>query len=336
MHPILPPHHRRRQVLGGALLLGASALPGAAQAQPAWPTRPLTLVIPFPPGGIVDTLGRLTAEHVARRLGQAVTIENRPGAGSAIGNAQVAAAKPDGYTVLSGGIGLAIIPNLQPELAPQNPATALDPVAHTSRTAYVLHINRGLPVNSLAEFVAWARARGPKLNAATSGLGTGVHLTWELFRRRVGITEGEILHYRGGVPAILDIQAGRADFAWSTALEAIQAMRAGQTRPIAVTAARRIEALPNTPTVIESGYPDFEVQSWSGWYLPAGAPAAVIARLSAALEEALADADLRARFASWGVEAAYGPPELLRETLVRETERWGQLIREARIEAQPG
>ena len=336
MRSILSSHYGRRRLLGRTLLLGAAGLPGAAAAQPAWPVRPLNLVIPFPPGGIVDTLGRLTAEHVARKLGQPVTVENRPGAGSAIGNAQVASARPDGYTVLSGGIGLAIIPNLQPELAPQDPATALDPVAHTSRTAYVLHINRSLPVNTLAEFVTWARARGPQLNAATSGLGTGVHLTWELFRRRAGITEGEILHYRGGVPAILDIQAGRADFAWSTALEAIQAMRAGQTRPIAVTSVRRIEALPDTPTVIESGYPDFEVQSWSGWYVPAGTPPATIARLSAALEEALADADLRARFGSWGVEAAYGPPELLRETLLRETARWGDLIREARIVAQPG
>ncbi|MDO9712871.1 Bug family tripartite tricarboxylate transporter substrate binding protein [Paracraurococcus lichenis] len=319
-------------------LLALAALPGSAPAatQQAWPTRSINLVIPFPPGGIVDTLGRTTAERVARVLGQPVTIENRPGAGSAIGNAQVAAARPDGYTVLSGGIGLAIIPNLQPGLAPQDPATALDPVAHTSRTAYVLHINRGLPVNSLAEFVAWARTRGPNLNAATSGLGIGVHLTWELFRRQAGLLEGEVLHYRGGVPAILDIQAGRADFAWSTALEAIQAMRAGQTRPIAVTAAQRIAALPDTPTVIESGYPGFEVQSWSGWYVPAGTPPPIIARLSAALEEALADPDLRARFTEWGVEAAYGPPAMLRETLLRETRRWGQLIREAKIEAQPG
>ncbi|WP_149539458.1 Bug family tripartite tricarboxylate transporter substrate binding protein [Siccirubricoccus phaeus] len=309
----------------------ALAAPGLARAS-AWPQRPVTLVIPFPPGGIVDTVGRLMASRAQPLLGQPVLVENRPGAGSALANAYVAQAKPDGYTVLAGGIGLAILPNLQPDLPPADPRRAFLPVAQTTTTAYVLHIHKALPVQSLPEFVAWARAQGPALNAATSGQGTGPHLTWELFRREAGLG-GEVLHYRGGVPAILDIQAGRAHFMWGTALEAIQAQRAGQTRPIAITSAARIPALPETPTVSESGWPGFEVNSWSGWYLPAGTPQPVAARLAEVLREVLAGPELRATLTANGVEAAWAPAETLAATLEAETQRWGRLIRQAGITA---
>jgi tripartite-type tricarboxylate transporter receptor subunit TctC len=327
----------RRRDLGTLGLAAASfSAPfcgGAARAQGglAIPTRPPTLVIPFPPGGIVDTVGRMTAERVGPQLGQTIVIENRPGAGSAVANAHVAASRPDGTTILAGGIGLAIIPNLQPQLEPRDPRKALAPVGGSTSTPYILHVNRGLPVSTLDEFVAWAKRRGAELNAATSGIGTGVHLVWELFRRRAGITEGEIIHFRGGVPAITDIAAGRADFMWGTALEAIQAMRAGQTKPIAVTSLRRLAALPDLPTVAESGYPDFEVTSWAGWYVAAGTPAPIVARLSAALEAGLADRELAARLEALGVQVRFQPPAALAALLEAEILRWGRLIAEAGV-----
>jgi tripartite-type tricarboxylate transporter receptor subunit TctC len=319
---------RRRPLLALPL-----ALPGVAhaQAEPGFPTRPVTLVIPFPPGGIVDTTGRLIAERVARALGQPVIIENRPGAGSAIANAQVAQARPDGYMVLAGGIGLAIIPHLRPDLEPRDPMRALAAVAGTHTTPYILHVTKQLPARTLGELVTWAKARGAALNVATSGAGTGVHLTWELFRRRAGITQGEVVHFRGGVQAITEVAAGRADLIWSTALEAIQAMRANQTRPIAVTSLQRLAALPDLPTVAESGFPGFEVASFSGWFAPAGTPPPVLARLEQALRAAVSDPELVARFQDFGVEARFQTAGELAATLAAEHARWGRMIREAGV-----
>ena len=305
-----------------------------ALAQPGFPARPVTLVIPFTPGGIVDVLGRIMAERAQRGLGQAITIDNRPGAGSALGNAHVAAARPDGYTMLAGGIGLAILPHLQPQLEPRDPLTQLAPICLHSNTPYILHIRRDIPAGNLAEFVAWARGRGAALNAATSGVGSGVHLTWELFRRRAGLMAGEVVHFRGGIPAITEIAGGRADFTWGTALEAIQAMRAGQTRPIAVTSQARITALPDLPTVAESGYPGFVVLSFAGWFAPAGTPAEPRLRIAQALEAGMRDPELHAQLADLGVQPHFLPADGLAQVLATELARWGSLIRSAGIRAE--
>lgn len=313
-----------------AASLGLAALAPAARAQGS--DRALSLVVPFPPGGIVDTLGRLLAQKVGDVLGQSVVIENRAGAGSAIGAAQVANSRPDGTTVLFGGIPQAIIPSLQPNLQPADPLAAFAAVGTTHTTPYILHVHRGLPVNTLEEFVAWAKARPGQVNAATTGQGAGPHLTWELFSRAVGI-QAEIIHHRGGVPAILDIQANRAQVMFSTALEAIQAFRAEQSRPIAVTSAERMDILPDLRTVAESGLPDFEVLSWGAWYVPAASPAPQVARLAAALEEALKDTALRARFLDLGVAPLYEAPTAARGRLAAELDRWGRLIREAHLQA---
>lgn len=316
-------------------MLSTFLLPSLATAQEApFPTRSPVLVIPFPPGGIVDTAGRMLAERAARHLGQNIIIENRPGAGSAIGNLAVAQARPDGYTILSGGIGLATIPNFRPDLEPRDPRTAFAAVAGTYTVPYILHINRNLPVRDLAEFVAWARQRGPAMNTATSGAGSGTHLVGELFRRRAGLPTGEVIHFRGGVQAYTEIGAGRADAMWSTALEAIQAMRAGQTRPIAVTSAARLSAMPELPAVAESGFAGFVVASFAGWFVPAATPAPVIARLAEALRAAVSDPDLRARFDEYGMQAEFQTGPELAAVLAAETVLWGNLIREAGIRAE--
>ena len=200
-----------------------------------------------------------------------------------------------------------------------------------SSTPYILHIRRDIPVRTLAEFVQWARERGPSLNAATSGVGSGVHLTWELFRRRAGLMQGEVVHFRGGIPAITEIAAGRADFTWGTALEAIQAMRAGQTRPIAVTSEQRIVTLPDLPTVAESGYPGFAVNSFAGWFAPAETPADFRARIAEALQAGMRDAGLHAQLADLGVQPRFLPAEGLARVLEEEMARWGGLIRDAGI-----
>ena len=317
------------------VLLSATLLPFVARAQTeAFPTRPPVLVIPFPPGGIVDTAGRMLAERAARHLGQAIIIENRPGAGSAIGNLHVAQARPDGHTILSGGIGLATIPNFRPDLEPRDPRTAFTPVAGTYTVPYILHINRNLPVRGLAEFIAWARQRGPAMNTATSGAGSGTHLIGELFRRRTGLPPGETVLFRGGVQAYTEIAAGRADAMWSTTLEAIQAMRASMTRPIAVTSATRLAAMPALAIVAESGFAGFVVASFAGWFVPAGTPPGAVARLAEALRVAVSDPDLRARFDEYGMQAEFRTGAELGATLAAETALWGNLIRDAGIRAE--
>lgn len=316
---------RRRHL--PALLLG---LPTPALAQGS--DRPLTLVVPFPPGGIVDTLGRLLAQKIGQTLNVQTVIENRAGAGSAIGAAHVAAARPDGNTILFGGIPQAIIPSLQPNLPPADPLRAFAPVATTHTTPYILHVHRGLPVNSLPEFLAWARANQGRINIATTGQGAGPHLTWELFSHTLGI-RAEVIHHRGGVPAILDIQAGRAQAMFSTALEAIQALRAEQSRPIGITSAQRLELLPEVRTVSETLIPGFEVLSWGAFYAPAGSPPEQLRRLSAAVEQALADEAVKARFLDLGVTPAFEGPEQSRARLVSELDRWGGLIRAAQLQS---
>lgn len=318
----------RRALMTGLLL------PAVAQSEAPFPSRPAGLVIPFPPGGIVDTAGRMLAERAARYLGQSIIIENRPGAGSAIGNLHVSQARPDGYTILSGGIGLTTIPNFRPDLEPRDPRTAFVPVAGTYTVPYILHITRSLPVRDLAQFVDWARARGGAINTATSGAGSGTHLSGELFRRRAGLPPAETVHFRGGVHAYTEIGAGRADAMWSTALEAIQAMRANQTRPIAVTSALRLNTLPDVPTVAESGFPGFVVASFAGWFAPAGTPNPVLLRLADALRAALSDPDLRARFDEYGMQAEFQTGPQLGTVLAAETALWGNLIREAGIRAE--
>lgn len=318
---------KRRTALG--LLL---ATPGLAMAQPAWPTRPITLVTGFAPGGLTDVMTRLIASRMSRELGQPIVVDNRAGGATSVASTAVARAAPDGYTLLMGASSLAINPALQPNLTPREPLRELMPIGMGYRSAFVLHVHPGLPARNVAEFVAYAKANPGRISFGSSGTGAVNHLCLELFRLRAGI---ELVHvpYRGGAPALIDLRAGRIQAMFAAALEAIPAIREGATRALAVSSATRLPLLPDVPAVAET-LPGFDAVFWQGLFAPPGTPEPVIARLAAALRATTEDREVRARMAEQGVAAETGDAAVLRRVLVEDTETWGRLIREAGIQPE--
>lgn len=317
----------RRTALG--LLLAA---PGLAMAQPAWPTRPITLVTGFAPGGLTDVMTRLIANRMSRELGQPIVVENRAGGATSIASTAVARATPDGYTLLMGASSLAINPALQPNLTPREPLRELVPIGMGYRSAFVLHVHPSLPVRNVAEFIAYAKANPGRISFGSSGTGAVNHLCLELFRLRAGI---EVVHvpYRGGAPALIDLRAGRIQAMFAAALEAIPAIREGATRALAVSSATRLPLLPDAPAVADA-LPGFDAVFWQGLFVPLGTPEPVIARLAAALRATTEDPEVRARMAEQGVAAETGDAAALRRVLVEDTETWGRLIRETGIQPE--
>lgn len=316
-----------------ALLAAASALaaPGLAAAQPGWPDRPVTLINPYPPGGSTDFSTRLIAARMERELGQSVVVEARPGAGTAVANAHVAGQRPDGYTLLMGTTSLAVLPALQPASQPRDPTTALTPCGTATRSPFVLHVHPDLPVRSTAELIAYAKANPGRLSFGSSGNGAINHMSFELFRARAGIDAVHV-PYRGGAPALLDLQAGRIQAMFAATQEAAPSIEAGRTRGIAVTSARRVARLPDLPPVADT-LPGFETVFWQGIFGPAGLPAPVVARIEAALGVATRDGAVTERLAGAGIEAWPGDAALLRTTLARDLQTWTRIIREANIRA---
>jgi tripartite-type tricarboxylate transporter receptor subunit TctC len=303
----------------------------AAQDAP-FPSRSVTIVNPYPPGGSTDFGARLIAARMEPELGQPIVVESRPGAGTAVANAYVAAARPDGYTLLMGTTSLAVLPALQPHVQPREPLRAFTPVGTATRSPFVLHLHPSVPARSTAELIAYAKANPGKLSWGSSGIGAINHMTLELFRSRAGI---DVVHvpYRGGAQALLDIQTGRIQAMFAAVQEALPSVREGKTRGIAVTSANRVAVLPELPPVAEA-LPGFETVFWQGLFGPAGLPGAVVAKLGGALRAATTDATVRARMAEQGVEAWPGDGEALRQTLARDSEMWGKVIREANIRVE--
>ena len=325
---------RRRILLAAAPGLAAPALlrRRAAAQDASYPSRPITLVNPYPPGGATDFGARLVAARMEPELGQSIVIENRPGAGTAVANAYVAGLRPDGYTLLMGTTSLAVLPALQPNAQPRDPRRAFTPIGTATRSPYILHLHPDVPARTTAEVIAYAKANPGKLSWGSSGIGAVNHMTLELFRSRAGI---DVVHvpYRGGAQALLDIQTGRIQAMFAAVQEAVVSVREGKTRGVAVTSARPLVIFPDLPPVAEA-LPGFETVFWQGLFGPAGLPAAVIAKLEAALRVATEDATVRDRMAEQGVEAWPGDAELLRQTLANDTEMWGRVIREANIRVE--
>ncbi len=316
---------RRRSLLGAAPALLAAA-PARAQD---YPTRPITVVSGYPPGGVTDVTTRAVSERMGRELPVPIVVENRAGAATSIASTAVTQARPDGYTLLMGTSTLAINPALQPNLTPKAPMTELAPIGMVFRTAFLLHVHPSLPVRSTAELIAWCKANPGKLNFGSSGTGAVNHLCQAMFAQRAGI---EVTHvpYRGGAPALLDLRAGRIQAMFAAVLEALPAVRDGATRALAISSAGRSGLLPEVPPVAET-LPGFDVVFWQGLFAPAGTPEPILARLGGALRTATEDTALRARMAEQGVEIVTGDAAVLRRTLAEETAMWGDLIRTAGI-----
>ncbi len=325
---------RRRRFLLSALL--ALTLPAASvAAKPAYPSRPVTLIIPFAPGGPTDTTGRLMAEALGARLGQRFLVENVSGAGSTIGAARVARSAPDGYTLLLNHLALPGGAALYASL-PYDTATAFAPIGLINYGPLVLVGRRDLPVADTAALLAWMRARGEALNMGHSGIGSAVHLCSLMLQHRLGVTFNDI-GYRGSAPAMQDMLAGRVDTVCDLSTTAVGQVQAGNARAFAVTTRARLAVLPEVPTLAEAGFRDFELLLWNALYAPAGTPRPVIERLNAALRETLADPAIRRRFAEFGTEvfpAAEQTPAAADARLRREVVAIRDLVRAMKVPQQ--
>ncbi|MBR0668129.1 twin-arginine translocation pathway signal protein [Roseomonas hellenica] len=317
----------RRSLLAAA---GAAALPGGGHAQPAaFPSRPIRVVSPYTPGGGTDTTARLIAPVMQEVLGQPIVVENRAGAGGSIGAAVVAAAPPDGHTLLLDALGHVVNPHLLRNL-PFDYATAFAPVSLITVLPQILVVPPNLPVASLAEFVAWCRARPGQLAYGSSGNATGSHLASVLFLRETGLDLAHV-PYRGGSAVLPDLIAGNVVFAFATVNSASQLVRDGRLQALAVASDTRVSSLPDVPTMATAGYPAVLVDEWNGLYAPAGTPAPVLARLHAAVRQALETPAVRDRFAQIGAVTRGTPPGEFTRYVAAQREMVGRLVRDANI-----
>ena len=298
-------------------------------AQEGFPSRPIAVVSGYAPGGVTDIVSRAVAARMGQELGVPIVVENRVGAATAVGNTHVAQARPDGHTLLMGTSTLAINPALQPTLTPRDPMRELAPVGMVFRSPFVLHVHPTLPVHSMAEFVAYARANPGRLNIGSSGTGAVNHLSQALLVARTGI---DLVHvpFRGGAPGLLELRAGRIQGMFNAVQEAQPTVREGATRALGITSLTRAPTMPEVPPIADT-VPGYEAVFWQGLFAPVGTPAPVMARLEAALQVATTDATLVSRMAEQGVEMLTGGAEALRALLARETASWGEVIRGANI-----
>ncbi|MCG2591874.1 tripartite tricarboxylate transporter substrate binding protein [Ramlibacter sp. XY19] len=316
-----------KRLIATALLPLACA---AAFAQGAWPTRPVTLVVPFPPGGGTDTGARIIAEQLSRKWGQPVLVDNKGGAAGQIGADIVAKAKPDGYTILMGNIGTqAINPSLYPKM-PYDPDKAFAPITLVAELPLAMMINPNVPAKTVKEFVALAKSQPGKLSYSSSGAGGGPHLAAEMFKDATGAF---ILHvpYRGGGPAIGDLLAGHVQLSFMTVLEASGNIKAGKLRALAVTSDKRVSALPDVPTLAESGLPGFNSISWIGLLAPAGTPKDIVDKIAADTRELVVREDVKEKLVGLGAVPAGTTPAQFTTLIDNDRKRYAQIIRERKI-----
>ena len=319
-------------VAAGAMAL--SLCPAhAQQAAAGWPTKSITLVVPYAAGGFGDTRMRLLARKLSDKVGQTVVVENKGGAGGVIGTAMVAKAAPDGYTIGSGHLApLAVNPSMMEKL-PYDVSKDIAPVILIENSPLVLSVTNSLPVKNLAHLIALAKKEPGKLTFGSSGIGGAHHLSGEMFREDAKI---DIVHvpYKGGAPASTDLMAGHLSMMFEMGYAAMPSIKAGKIRPIAVTSAKRIEVLPEVPTMAESGVPGFESYNWQGIIAPAGTPAPIIARLNVAFNEILKDPDVVNAIKESGSQAEGGTPEAFGKFIESERQKWAKVIKSANIKPE--
>ena len=322
---------RMRRLLHGCLALALAGVASAAAAQVS-PAKPVKLIIPFPPGGSNDIVGRMSAAQLAERLGQQVVVDNRGGAGGTIGTDIAAKSPPDGYTLLLISTAYAFNTSIYKKL-PYDPATAFVPVAMLGTGPAVLVVYPGLPVNSVQELIALAKQKPGQLNNATAGVGSFQHLASELFRLEAGI---DLTHvpYKGGGPAMVDLIGGQAQVSVGSLIQMLPHIRSGKLRALGTTGAKRSPALPDVPTVAEAGVPGYEATNWWGILAPAGTPQVVVDRLNKELAAIALSAEAKKRFESEGAEAVQMSPAEFGKHVADETVKWARVVKEAGISAE--
>lgn len=321
----------RRRGLLAALAMPALATPAVARAQPAWLGRPIRMVIPFPPGGTTDILGRYLGPPLSAALGQSLVIENRTGGNGAVGVVETLRAPADGHTLcitISTLITQALLTR-----QPYHPVNDVTPVLHLANVANILVVNKALPVHSVADLIAHARANPGRLSYGSPGIGSSVHLSGELFAQATG-TQMVHVPYRGGGPALADLVAGNLQLMFGNASSTLPFVRADQVRPLAVTAATRQAYAPELPTIAEAAIPGFAVSEWYAVIGPAGIPAPVVERINREIMAIVGTPEGRARLLDLGAEVVGGTPAEFGAFLRADMTRTEALIRSAGIRAE--
>jgi tripartite-type tricarboxylate transporter receptor subunit TctC len=315
-----------RLLQAGAVLLALTAGAGAAD----YPDKPIRLIIPFPPGGSNDVVGRLVAHNLSDVLGQQVFVDNRGGAGGTIGSELASKAEPDGYTLLVVSLAHAVNPWLYK--LPYDHAKAFVPVAIFGSGTNVLVVNPELPIHSVKELVAYAKAHPGELNYASAGVGSFQHLGGELFKLMAGVN---IVHvpFRGGGPAMVDVLGGHTKIMFSSLIQTTPHIKTGQLRALGTGGAKRNPVLPDVPTIAEAGVPGYEANNWWGMLAPAGTPPAIVEKLNKAVSKALDAPQLQKEFAAQGATVVKMTPVEFGKYIDSETEKWGKVVKEGHITA---
>lgn len=316
--------HGRRTLLVGAL---AAPFVVPARAQPAWPNRPVRVIVPWPPGGSTDVLARLLAEQMQARLGQSFVLENRPGAGGNIGADALAKSAPDGYTMAPLTLGAWHINSFLYARLPYDPARDFQPISmHWELPNVVVVSAAHNPATSLQEFIAWARAQRAGISYGSPGVGTTAHLSGAMFTSRLRL-EGTHVPFRGAAQIIPAMLAGDLNVAIDNLASYVPVIQEGRMRALAVTGAERWPTLPNVPTMAEAGVPDFVVTSWCAMAFPAGVPRPSVDRASAVMQDIAADTAFQERVLRAGARAVGSPPEAVTERVARERPMWAEVVR---------
>jgi tripartite-type tricarboxylate transporter receptor subunit TctC len=309
-------------IVGLAVGCAAAALPAVGQT---YPSKTIRYVVPFPPAGATDILARWVAEKITPALGHSVVVENRPGAAGGVGTELVAKSPPDGYTILMATAAQSISETLYVK-QPFSFARDLAAVALIARVPNVMEVHPSVPARTVKEFIALAKSRPGQLNFASSGSGTTLHMSGELFKLMTGT---DILHvpYKGSAQALTDLMAGQVSVMWDNLPASMPYIKAGRLRAIAITTAKRYPGLPELPTVAESGVPGYEASAWFGVVAPAATPREVVARLNTEINRAVNLPDMKERFSQQGATPAPGTPEDFAAWIRAEIAKWGKVIK---------
>ncbi len=315
--------------MAASLVLGA----GTAAAQANYPVKPIRLVVPFATGGVTDTSGRLIAEHLSRRLGQQIIVDNRPGASGNIGTQQVATAEPDGYTLLLAFDGTMVInPHVFPKVG-FDTLKDFAPIGKIGDAILILVSHPGVPAKTLKDVIALSKTQSGGLSYGTSGTGGTPHIAGELFKQRTGANLTHI-PYKGGGQALTDLLGGTIPLVYTAVAGAVQHVKSGKLHGVAVSSAQRAPSLPDVPTFIEAGVADFDINSWVGLLAPAKTPRPIVDRLNTELNAVLNDPVVRERLVTLGITASPGGPERFGRDMARDLSRYAAVVKAANIKAE--
>lgn len=324
-------HATRRFALGSiasAVVLGAGLLGGTSALAQAYPTKPVTIIVPFAAGGTTDILARIIGQALTAELGQSVVVDNRAGAGGNIGGQAAAKAAPDGHTLFMGTVGTHAINASLYKKMPFDPVKDFAPLTRVANVPNLLVANPAPPYKSVKDLIAYAKANPGKVNFGSSGNGSSIHLSGELFKSLAKV-DMQHVPYKGSAPAVTDLLGNQIGIMFDNMPSAIQHVRSGKLVPLAVTTAKRSPELPNVPTIAEGGVPGYEATSWFGMFAPAGTPAPVLAKLNAAIVKVLGQPDVKKKINEQGAEVYSETPEQFAAFIQAESVKWGKVVKES-------